>query len=81
MLARASALNLPYRTLRYNLSAGLPKKIANRMSVCRRPVRPSYVHHGNITVIYALPCHDCEHIICSWNKEEDGVGMAKVMGA
>jgi molybdopterin converting factor small subunit len=35
----------------------------------------------NIAVIYALPCHDCEHIICSWNKEEDAAGTAKIMGA
>jgi hypothetical protein len=83
MLARAPAPNLPDRTLRYNLAAEtcLTKKIPNRLSGCRRPVRPSFVHHGNIAVIYALPCHDCEHIICSWNKEEDAKGMAKVMGA
>jgi molybdopterin converting factor small subunit len=30
-------------------------------------------------VNYALPCHDCEHIICSWNEEEDAAGMAKVI--
>jgi hypothetical protein len=30
-------------------------------------------------MIYALPCHHSEDILCSWNKEEDAAVMAKVI--
>jgi hypothetical protein len=32
-------------------------------------------------MIFAVPCHHSEAILCSQNKEEDAAVMAEVMGA
>jgi hypothetical protein len=85
----AWAANLPYRTRGYNFAAvtGLPKEaaIAKKISFDCRNDDGSFVlemsTYGNVAMIYALPCHHSEAIICSWNKQEEAAVTARVIGA